>query len=178
MKPCDRWRESLAEFALGAPADRGLAEHLPKCASCSLRLAKMQSLTGKIDRGIQQLAFAEPDVNSVARILAEVRSRTEQTRWRQPAVRTLAAGFAVVAFLATSLGISWRHRAQREETERALSAAAGISRWKSPTRELLRSPYDGLLKGAPRLGETFYRFDAGGFGTNHLAGGAKEKQKP
>ena len=178
MKPCDRWRESLAEFALGAPADRGLAEHLPKCASCSLRLAKMQSLTGKIDRGIQQLAFAEPDVEAAARILAEVGSRAEQSRWWRPAGRTIAAAFAAVAFLAASLGISWRHRAQREETERALSAAAGISRWRPPTRELLRSPYDGLLKGAPRLGETFYRLDAGGFGTDHSARSAKEKQKP
>ena len=178
MKPCDRWRESLAEFALGAPADPGLAEHLAKCASCSVALAKMQSLTGEIDRGIQQLAFAEPDVDGAARILAEVGSRAEPSRWWRPAGRTMAAAFTAVAFLATSLGISWRQRAQREATERTLSAAAGISRWKSPTRELLRSPYDGLLKGAPRLGETFYRLDAGGLRTDHSARGAKEKQKP
>jgi hypothetical protein len=174
MQPCDRWRESLAEFALGAPADLGLAEHLRKCASCSVRLANMQSLTGEMDRGIQQLAFAEPDVGSAARILAQVGSRAEQSRWWRP----IAATFAAVAFLSASLGISWRHRAQREEAERALSAAAGISRWKPPTRELLRSPYEGLLLGAPRLGETFYRLDTGGFGTDHSARGAKEKQKP
>jgi hypothetical protein len=178
MKPCDRWRESLAEFALGAPADPGLAEHLRNCASCSVALTKMQSLTGEIDRSIQQIAFAEPDVDSAARILAEVGSRAEQSRSWRPAGRTIAAAFAAVVFFAASLGISWRHRAQREETERALSAAAGISRWKSPTRELLRSPYCGLLTGAPRLGETFYRLDTGGLRTDHSARGAKEKQKP
>jgi hypothetical protein len=178
MKPCDRWRESLAEFALGAPADPGLAEHLQKCRSCSVALAKLQSLTGEIDRGIQQLAFAEPDVEAAAGILAEVASRAEQSRGWGPAGRTIAAVFAAVAFLAASLGISWRHRAQREETERALSAAAGISRWKPPTRELLRSPYDGLLRGGPRLGETFYRLDTGGFGTGQSARGRKEKRKP
>jgi hypothetical protein len=178
MKPCDRWRESLAEFALGAPADRGLAEHLRKCRSCSVRLAKMQSLTGQMDCGIQQLAFAEPGVGAATRILAEVASRAEQSRSRRPVGRIIAAAFAGVAFLAASLGISWRHRAQREEAERTLSAAAGISRWKPPTQELLRSPYDGLLKGAPRLGETFYRLDTGGFGTDRSARGAKEKQKP
>jgi hypothetical protein len=178
MKPCERWRASLAEFALGAPADPGLAEHVRKCASCSVRLAKMQSLTGEIDRGIQQLAFAEPDVKAAARILAEVASQAEPSRWWRPAGRTIAAAFAAVVFLAVSLGISWRYRAQRQETERALSAAAGISRWKPPTRELLRSPYDSLLKGAPRLGETFYRLDTGGSGTDHSARGAKEKQKP
>jgi hypothetical protein len=178
MKPCDRWRESLAEFALGAPADPGLEEHLQKCASCSGALAKMQSLTGEIDRGIRQLAFAEPDVEAAPRILAEVAARAEQSRRWGPAGRTIAAAFAAVAFLAASLGISWRHRAQREETERALSAAAGISRWRPPTRELLRSPYDGLLTGGPRLGETFYHLDTGGFGTGHSARGAKEKLKP
>jgi hypothetical protein len=178
MKPCDRWRESLAEFALGAPTDPELAEHLAKCARCSARLAKMQSLAGEIDRGIQQLAFAEPNVDGAARILAEVGSRAEQSRWWRPAGRTIAAAFTAVVFLAASLGISWRYRAQREETERALSAAAGISRWKSPTLELLRSPYEGLLKGAPRLGETFYRLDTGGLKTDDSARGAKEKQKP
>ena len=178
MKPCDRWRESLADFALVAPADPGLAEHLQKCASCSVRLARMQSLTGEIDRGIQQLAVAEPDVDASARILAEVGSRAAPSRWWRPPSRTIGAAFAAAAFLAASLGISWRHRAQREETERALSAAARISRWKPPTRELLRSPYDGLLKGAPRLGETFYRLDTGVFGTGPSARGAKEKQKP
>ena len=178
MKPCDRWRASLAEFALGAPADPGLAEHLAMCAGCSVALAKMQSLTGQIDRGIQQLAFAEPDVDRAARIFLEVGSRAEQSRWWRPAGRTIAAAFAAVAFLAASLGISWRHRAQREETERALSAAAGISRWKSPTRELLRSPYVGLLKGALRLDETFYRLDTNGLRTDHSARRAKEKQKP
>jgi hypothetical protein len=178
MKPCDRWRESLAEFALGAPADPRLSEHLRKCASCSARLAKMQSLTEELDRGVQQLAFAEPDVRAAARIVAEVGSRAEQSRWWPPAGRTIAAAFAAVTFLAASFGISWRHSAQREEAERALFAAAGISRWKPPTRELLRSPYDGLLKGPPRLGETFYRLDTGGFGTDHSARGAKEKRKP
>jgi hypothetical protein len=178
MKPCDRWRESLAEFALGAPPDPGLAEHLRNCASCSVRLAKMQSLAGELDRSIQQLAFAEPDVAAGARILAEVAFRAGPSRGWRPAGRTMAVAFVAAAFLAASLGISWRHRGQRQETERALSAAAGISRWKPPTRELLRSPYDGLLKGAPHLGETFYRLDTGGFGMDHSAGGAKEKQKP
>src|ERR1700675_258731 len=178
MKPCDRWRESLAEFALGAPADPGLEGHFQKGASRSVALAKLQSLTGEIDRGIQQLAVAEPNVEAAAGILAEVASRAEQSRWWGPAGRTIAAAFAAVAFLAAALGISWRHRAQREETERALSAAAGISRRKPPTRELLRSPYDGLLRGGLRLGETFYRLDTDGFGTGHSARVRKEKRKP
>jgi hypothetical protein len=177
MKPCDHWRESLAELAPGTTADPALTEHLRKCAACSAALAKMQSLTGEIDQGIQQLASAEPNADGAARILAEVGSRVEQTRWA-PAGRTVAAAFAAVVLFAASLGGLWRLREQRQEAKRALSAADRISSWRSPTRELLHTPYNGLLKGAPRLGEAFYRLDAGGSRTANWARDLKEKQKP
>jgi hypothetical protein len=177
MKPCDYWRESLAELALGAPSAPGLAEHLGTCAACSAALAKMQLLTGEIDRGIQQLAHAEPDATGAARVLAQVSSRAAQTRWVL-AGRTIAAAFAAVVVLTASLGISWRLRAQREESERALSAAAGISSWKSPTRKLLHSPYEILLGRPPRLGEYFYKLNSGGPEINNSTPRAKEKQNP
>jgi hypothetical protein len=176
MKPCDHWRESLAGFALGALADPALIEHLGKCADCCAALAKMQSLTGEIDRGIRQLASVEPNTHGAARILAEVGSLAEQTRWWRPAGRTIAAACAAVVFLAVSLGVLWRHRAQREESERALSAAAGISSWKSPTQELLRSPYETLFERPPRLGEYFYKLDSGGLEMKNSVSRAKEKE--
>lgn len=177
MNPCDHWRESLADLALGAPAEPELTEHLAKCASCSAALAKMKSLSGEIDRGIQQLASAEPDVNVAARIVAEVNSRLQQTRWL-PGGRSIAAAFAAAALLAASLGVLWRLRAQHEESERALSAAGGISGWKSPTRGLLRSPYETLLERPPRLGEYFYELDSGGVEIDNSAPRAKEKHNP
>jgi len=177
MKPCDRWRESLAELALGAPADPELSEHLATCASCSAALAKMQSLTGEIDLGIRQLASAEPNADGATRILAEVASRVERTRWL-PSGKIIAAAFAAAVFLAASLGVLWRLRAQRQETERVLSAAARISSWKSPTRELLHSPYEILLERPPRLGEYFYQLDSGGPLMKNSAPRAKEKQNP
>jgi anti-sigma factor RsiW len=177
MKPCDLWRERLAEHALGSLGDPELADHLKKCRACSAALTEMESLTGAIDRGIRQLASSEPDANSAARILVQVGSRAEQTRWL-PMGRALAAAFAAAVFLAASIGVLWKVRAQREDAERALSAAAGISSWKSPTRELLHSPYGGLLKSAPRLGKTFYQLDIGSLKVSNAAHRVKEKQNP
>jgi anti-sigma factor RsiW len=177
MKLCDRWREALAEHALGSAAAPELAEHLGRCAACSAALAKMQSLTGEIDRGIRQLAAAEPEADAATRILAEAGRRAVQTRWWQPTGRAVAAAIAAAVFLAASLGVLWKSRVQREDSERALSVAAEISSWKSPTRELLRSPYESVLKGTPRLGEGFYRLDASGVKTENSAPRAKEKQK-
>jgi hypothetical protein len=176
MKPCKHWRETLAEHALGSAADPKLAEHLGKCAACSAALAKMQLLTREIDAGVRQLISDEPEANGAARIVAEVGAREEQARWL-PKGRAIAASFAAVVFLAASLGVLWRLRVQREDAERALSAAAGISSWKSPTQELLRSPYESVLEGTPRLGEGFYQLDAGGVRTDNSGPRAKEKQR-
>jgi hypothetical protein len=178
MKPCDHWRESLAELALGEPAGPELTEHLAKCASCSAALAKMQSLTGEIDRGIRQLTLAEPSTDGAARTLAEVGARVEQIRWWRPPGRTVAAACAGVVLLAASLGLLRRIRTQQVETKKELSAAVGISSWKSPTRELLRSPYDTLLERTPRLGEYFYKLDSGSPKMKNSAPRAKEKQNP
>jgi hypothetical protein len=177
MNPCDRWRDGIAEHALGSPAEPGLGEHLANCPGCSAALARMQLVTRAIDGGIRQMAAAEPDANGAARIVAQVHSQTEQARWWQPAGRTVAAAFAVLIFLAASLGVMWRVRSQRENAEVALSMASRISSWKSPTQELLRSPYESVLSGTPRLGEGFYQLDGSGLKTKNSAPRVKEKQE-
>ncbi len=177
MNPCDRWRNGIAEYALGSPAEPGLAEHLAKCPACSAALARMQSATRAIDDGIRQMAAAEPDANDAARIVSQVRSQAEQARWWQPPGRTVAATFAVVIFLAASFGVMWRVRSQRENAEVALSMASQISSWKSPTQDLLRSPYESVLSGTPRLGEGFYQLDASGLKRENSAPSLKEMQK-
>jgi hypothetical protein len=162
MNPCDRWRERLVEHAVGAPAVQGLADHLKNCSDCSVALAKMQRLAGKIDYGIRNLAAAEPGTDHARSILAAVEARRDKTRWWRPTGVAVAGAFAVATLLAVSLEVVWRIRAQREDSQKALLAAAEISNWKSPTSNLLHSPYESVLKAAPRLGEGFYRFDAGG----------------
>jgi hypothetical protein len=177
MNPCDHWREGLAEHALGSPADPGLAEHLENCSDCSAALARMKSLTGVIDHGIRQLASAEADASGAAHILAQLSSGSEETRCWQPTGATVAAAFAAVLFLAASFGLFWKVRIQREDAGKELSAAARISRWKSPTQELLRSPVASVLEGTPRLGEGFYQLEIGGRNTDHSARRAKEKPR-
>jgi anti-sigma factor RsiW len=177
MNPCDRWRDRIAEYALGSPAEPRLAEHLAKCPACSAALARMQSVTQAIDSGIRQMAAAEPDANGPVRIAAQAHSKAEQARWWQPVGRTVAAAFAVLIFLAASFGVMWRVRSQRENAEAALSMASRISSWKSPTQELLRSPYESLLSGTPRLGEGFYQLNASGLKTKNSAPRVKENKK-
>lgn len=176
MNPCDRWRDGIAEHVLGSPAEPGLAEHLEKCPSCSAALAKMQSLTAKIDGGIRQMAAAEPDANGPARIVAQAGSLAAQIHWWQPRGRLVATAVAAMIFLAASLGVVWKVRVQRESAERALSAAAEISSWKSPTQPLLRSPYESVLGAPPRFGEGFYHLDAAGLKSTNSAPRVKEKQ--
>jgi hypothetical protein len=175
MNPCDRWRYVLAEYALGSRVEPGLAEHLEKCSSCSAALAKLRTLTREIDGGIRQLAAVEPDAGGAGRILAEVRSRAEGSRWWQPTGRTVSAALVAVIFLAPSLGLFWRVRVHREDEEKALSAAAAISSWKSPTQELLRAPYASVLDGSPRLGKTFYPIERADLKSKNSTPRAKEK---
>jgi anti-sigma factor RsiW len=155
MKPCaDRWREELADYILGAPASGALAAHLEECAACSAALREWKARIGQIDAGIRQLAASEPSARAASRVLAEVRSRR---RWRWvPEWNRVAAALVGLTIFAASMTYVWRARERREETDRALSAAAAIGSWRSPTRVLLRSPTDRLLKAPPRLGEYFY----------------------
>lgn len=108
---------------------------------------------GQIDGGIRQLAASEPAAQAVLRVMAEVRA-LPQRRWvpEWKWVTAALVGLIVVALLA----YVWRTGERRKETERALSAAATIGSWRSPTQGLLRSPIDHWLKAPPRLGEYFY----------------------
>ena len=176
MKPCDQWREALADCALGAPASPALAKHLENCPACSAALTKLQACAREIDDGIRQLAASEPSANSAARILAQVDSRALQRHWL-PQWKAIAAAFAALVIVAVSANEMWKQRERLEETEKALSAAVDISSWRSPTQDLLRSPYDTSLKGPPRLGEYFYELKTDTLKMEHYAPRAKEREK-
>lgn len=175
MKPCNHWRQKLADYALDTPPSAELTEHLQKCPACSAALDKWRLRVREIDEGIRQLAVPEPSTNAVARILARVDSRNRQQRWF-PSGRTVAAAFAALVILALSVEgmVTLRHR--RDETQKTLSAAAYVSNWKSPTQNLLVSPYDALPKRSPRLGKYFYDLKTDNLKIEHYAPRAKEKE--
>jgi hypothetical protein len=177
MKPCDPWREELANCALGLPASRALAEHLTKCSACSTALRKLQARVRDLDDGMRRLTAAEPSPNSAASILAQIGSRVPQRPWLSHP-RTIAAAFAALVILAVSAFTASRFRERRQETEKALSAAADISKWRSPTQDLLRPPYDSLRGGSPRLGEYFYELKPDTLNRERYTPRAKEKENP
>lgn len=155
MKPCDdRWRDQLVDHVLGSPAGAALTEHLEKCALCSAALLEWKARMGQIDGGIRQLAASEPAAQAVSRVMAEVRARPRR-RWL-PEWKAVTAALAGLIVALACLAYVWRTRERRKETQRALSAAATIESWRSPTQGLLRSPIDRWLKAPPRLGEYFY----------------------
>lgn len=90
----------------------------------------------------------------------------------------MVATFAALIILAVTVQGVLRLREAREAAEKALSAAAYISEWRSPTRNLLRSPYDAVHKDSPRLGEYLYELETNSLKTKHYIPRAKETERP
>lgn len=157
MKPCDQWRSELIEHVLGAPASPALGAHLKECAACSSAQTEWRRRIGQIDAAIRQLAASEPSADSVARVMAEVHSRRPRRLWLQEWNRA-AMALAGLVLVAASAVYFWKAGEQQRQTQRALSVAAAISSWRSPTQGLLRSPTGPWLNSVPRLGESFYEW--------------------
>lgn len=177
MKPCNQWREELADHVLGAPAGPALAAHLEQCPACSSVLREWQARIHKINGGIRRLAASEPFADAASRVMADLRSRRTSGIW-VPQWKTAAAAFAGFMILAAALGYAWRTREQRNETDRVLSSAAGIASWKSPTQGLLRSPDEFWRKRPPRLGEYFYELKPDVRKMENLVPRGKEREDP
>lgn len=177
MKPCNHWREELADHVLGAPAGPALSAHLEQCPACSSALREWQARIRKVDDAIRQLAASEPFADAASRVLTDLRSRRRSGIW-VPQWKTAAAAFAGFAILAATLTYAWWTREQRKETDRVLSAAGGIASWKSPTQGLLRSPDEFWRKRPPRLGEYFYELKPDVLKIENLVHRGKEREDP
>jgi hypothetical protein len=155
MKTCDeRWRKELLDHATGAPASAKLALHLSGCVVCSAALLDGRERMAEIDLGLHRLASAEASSQAVARATAAVRepqrsARLFDWRWATALVATAAMLIAVSVYL----------RNAHERDRQALSAAASLYRWRSPTEMLLRSAPRLRSSTPPRLGEYFYHLD-------------------
>ncbi len=158
MKACEQWREEILDHALGRPAGAALAAHLHCCAACSGALAKWRERAGEMDAGIRRLAAAEPSPELEAQVLGRIHERSSATAWFsgwKVAGVLLACAAAIALFFYQS-----QLKIQRER-EQVLSAAAALSRWRSPTATLMNSPSQQWLWTAPRLGETFFDLKPG-----------------
>jgi anti-sigma factor RsiW len=153
MNPCVEWREAVIDCALGEPPGAALEVHLAACPVCSMALAAWRKRVAELDATLQDLTAVEPGPHMPARILAGIEGRSSRPfYWRL----IPAAALAVIACVVVSLYSPVRPRRPGPATAMALSA------WRSPTRSLLRSSADPLLKGVPRFGEGFLEMKSKG----------------
>ncbi len=146
MTACPRWREAALDHALGQPPGAALERHLAACPACSAALAAWREKSAQLDAAIQHLADVEPRPYGPERVLAEIAIRP----CRPILGRMVLAGLIALACLVVAL-----YRPRRPEPA-VPPAVVALSAWRSPTQSLLRSSADPLIKGIPRLGETFF----------------------
>ncbi len=158
MKACDQWREEILDHALGRPAGAALAAHLQSCPACSGALAKWCQHAGEMDAGIRRVTAAEPSPQLEARVLDRIHERPSAAAWFSG---WKVAGVLLACAAAMALFFYQNQLRVQREREQVLSAAAALSRWRSPTATLMNSSSQQWLRTAPRLGETFFDLKPG-----------------
>lgn len=156
MNSCADWREQLEDHALGQPAPAALAAHLDDCAACAAALEAFRTRAAELVAGVRQLVVAEPRAELAAHVLASARAEPVSLAARLRWVPALAS-LALVVGLAAAYGV--RGLLEKREEQVLVPSAAALSAWRSPTRSLLRSPADPLLRGVPRLGESLFEIE-------------------
>jgi hypothetical protein len=94
---CERYRETLADVAAGAPAPAGVEDHLASCGPCREELRRLRQALAAADAELADLLSAEPSPGLEARIrrAAAEPSPAGRLGWLWPA--TAAAATLLVA---------------------------------------------------------------------------------
>ena len=146
------------DLALGQAASAELEAHLAGCPACSGALAAWRARAGQLDDGVRRAVAVEPPEGAAERVLARVNpGDARPARAWHPRIAAAALAAAAVVLAALHHQRVSRER-DRERTE--LLAAAEIAQWRSPTRGLMRSPAERLLRGGPRLGKGFFEMQS------------------
>jgi anti-sigma factor RsiW len=175
MNACRHWRDRLLDYTLGGLPSARVAEiqdHLQGCASCAAAVDELKQKQQQVEAGLAQLIrAAEPSPAFHARVLAAVEEAPQAAGW-SPAWKGVVPAVALMALAAIFLpGL-----ADRWQTATDAASAAALSRWRSPTASLLRSPADALLRESPRLGEFYYPLDSAVAGTGEENGGNDDER--
>jgi len=155
MKPCDRWRDELADHVAGARASAALTAHLEACPACAAAANAWRARMREIDAGLQEWGTTEPPASAVPRILASVRAQAAERRWFWE-WRPAAAGVLALVIVAFASVYVRRTAVEREEENRTLYAATAIGSWRSPTQGLMLAAQGVWPKGSPQLGGFFF----------------------
>ncbi|MDD5544611.1 MAG: hypothetical protein PHX83_15705 [Acidobacteriia bacterium] len=154
MNACNDWREVLMDHALGKAASTALQAHLAACEACSGALSEWSAQSRRLQAGVRRLVTSDPSPHMASRVMAEIRSPRSRPFWirRWKAAVVLTVGIAVLS----GGFFYYRYSTIRRERAEALSAAATLAHWKSPTDSLLVSSTYDWFKDGPRLGKGFY----------------------
>ncbi len=157
MKACAEWHEEILDHALGRLASAGLEAHLACCTACAAALVELRHKSHELDGAIRQLVAPEPPPYLVSRIWAQIDAAPAPVPW----LRRWREAVAVLAFIAAMAALLYAARGAVETRRRteAIAAATRLSAWRSPTEDLLRTPAEPLIRGVPRLGETFFKLE-------------------
>ena len=152
---CENWKDSLREAALTGTTAKDLEEHLRSCAKCSAELDEVRARAARLDALLPLVAQgAEPSADFRARVLAAAEATGEGKRGRPWRVWTLAGATVVVVTLLV-VGVTSLRRNGPAIPAGEVAAAQKLAEWRAPSDGLLRTPGQEILKGMPRLGQSY-----------------------
>lgn len=172
MSGCPQQKDRLFDYVLGAlplPAVQELEQHLRDCPSCARALEEIRTSNERIGTVLPEMVRGvEPPAAFRAKVLADIETR------RGPALLRPAwiGALAVLAILLLA-GVFLRPLARRWIHPRTLDVTA-LSRWRSPTASLLRSPSEELLRPKPQVGAFFFPLRTIPSGAHKKTGGNDE----
>lgn len=151
--PCEKWKDELLEAALSGARPRNLELHLRDCKGCAAELRELQAIRERQDSSLPLLARgSEPSPGFRTRVLAAAEAEGE--RKRAPRWRVWAL---VGATLAAAVVLMVYRGAFRNDEAGELAAAQKLAEWRAPSDSLLKTPGEEILKGTPKLGESYLR---------------------
>jgi len=151
---CENWKDPLREAALTGTTAKDLEEHLQSCANCSAELDEIRARAARLDALLPLVAQgAELSADFRARVLAAVAAK-EGNRGRPWRAWTLAGATVVVVTLLV-VGVTSLRRNGPAIPAGEVAAAQKLAEWRAPSDGLLRTPGQEILKGMPRLGQSY-----------------------
>ncbi len=156
MNICHDWKDRLLKCALDALRDSEkdeLEKHLQGCAACSAGLDSLRVRQAQMDAGLRQLVQHEgPSPEFGARVLTAVESAPARPSMSFVRTAALATGVVLLAMVSPGSRIL--------PPERTPVTITALSRWQSPSAQLLRPPAGGLLQPDLRLGKFYFSLES------------------
>jgi anti-sigma factor RsiW len=161
-----KWKDALLDAALTGRPEPALEEHMKTCAACAAEFAALQARRAQLDSLLPFVAQgAEPPPDFRVRVLAAAEAEAEGaghaagvsslSGWR-----VAAAAALIVAALVVALRLHRPPTAVSTPPAAEIAAAEKLAEWRAPSDVLLATPGREILRGAPKLGESYLRVPA------------------